>query len=580
MYGWIGKFLEIDLTTGEITQRDLATNLLRMYLGGRGLGVKVLSDRLDPGTDPFSPENILIFATGPFTGTRIPASGRHAVVTKSPLTGTIFDSNTGGFWGVSLKQAGYDCLIIKGKAAQPVWLKIWGHQVSLEKADSLWGRGTRETTALLAKYGRVACIGTAGENQVKFATIMNDYFHACGRGGLGAVMGSKNLKAITVQGAGIKPAVAETLLFQKYLDDITRLLVANPVSSKGLSNYGTAVLVNLINYMHLMPTANFCKVSFDKAAALSGEKIHETYQVKKTPCYRCPIACKRSTSEDLEIPEYETIALCGASCECDDLQAIMELNRLCNELGLDTITTGSTLACYAELEGVVLTPAQMIALVKQIARREGVGRFLGEGSYHYARLKGRPEVSMQVKGLELPGYDPRGALGLALSYATSNRGGCHLRAYMIGPEIFGKPKLIDRLSFNGKAGIVPVFQNFLAAVDSLPICKFTSFGVGEEELAHILTALTGEDYRTEDLMRMGERVWNLERLFNIQAGFTKKDDWLPERFFTDSEDGKGKALDRIAFEKCLAEYYRFRGWSLKGIPSTEKLKDLLKGREA
>ena len=571
VFGWRGKGLEVDLGSGEIIVKQLPPEILEMYLGGRGLGVKLLWDHLPSGTDPLSPQNVLLFAAGPLTGTRTPASGRHAVVTKSPLTNTIFDGNAGGYWGAALKKAGYDYIFFKGCAASPVFLLIEGESVSLEDAGFLWGKNTGQTMKLLnerfpvkshgkSKYG-IACIGRAGEKGVAFASIMNDGGNTCGRGGLGAVMGSKNLKAVVVGGGETVP-IADNNAFIRCRRDIMRLFVASPVSSKGLSIFGTPVLVNLINSMRLLPTDNFRKVYFAEASEISGEKIRDKYERKKRACYGCPIGCK-SRIRGKETPEYETLALLGAACNNSSLESIMEINLLCNDYGLDTITAGATLACYAEILGRNLELEEMLGLIRQIGEKEGAGAELAGGSVSLAEKRGKPQAAMHVKKLELPGYDPRGALGMSLGYATSNRGGCHLRAYMIGPEIFGKPKLLNRLTFAGKAGLLPVFQNFFAAMDSLSLCKFVSFSTGEEELAAILSSVTGVHFSAQDLLRIGERIWNLERLFNLREGFSRSEDTLPERFFKESDDGYVKGIDRDEFLKSLKEYYFYRGGQKK-----------------
>ncbi len=606
MFGWNGKGLEVDLGTGEIKHVPVDSDMLRHYLGGRGLGVKLMWDRVPALTDPLSPQNILVFAAGPLTGTRVPASGRHAVVSKSPLTGTIFDGNAGGFFGAALKRAGYDYILFKGRARGPVILLVEGEEVSLNSARHLWGRNTAETITKLgqtfagdpaggsaggsaARTG-IACIGRAGEVGVPFASIMNDRGSTCGRGGLGAVMGSKHLKGVVVRGRKAVP-VADEDGFRESRRDIMRLLVASPVSSKGLSVFGTAVLVNLINYMKLLPTENFRRVCFEGASQIAGEKISDTFKLKKRPCYGCPIACKMTavarrdeagesaldtslSPEGMEVPEYETIALLGSGCGSSSLEGIMRLNNICNDYGLDTITAGGTLACYAEILGRKLDQEEMERLLTEAGEKKGQGLEIVGGSAELAAARNAPGLAMHVKNLELPGYDPRGALGMALGYITSNRGGCHLRAYMIGPEIFGKPKLIDRLTFSGKAGLLPVFQNFFATVDSLVVCKFASFSVGEEEFAAALSAVTGIPFSTEELLRAGERIFNLERLFNIREGFTAADDALPGRFFEDSDDGLAAGIDREQFRQSLEEYYRFRGWSPGGIPGKEKLQQL------
>ncbi len=574
MFGWNGKMAQVNLTERKVEDIPLNEEFLTDYLGGRGLGVKFVYDLVKPGVNPLSSENILVFAAGPLTGTTCPTSGRFATVSKSPLTGTIFDSNSGGTFGPELKFAGFDGLIISGKAEEPVYIEIHNGKISIREAKHLWGKNTREVTRELSRFGKVACIGKAGEKGVRFASIMNDYTHTCGRGGLGAVMGNKNLKAIVVKGKK-KVSLFDKDRYKKYFQDITRLLIASPVSSKGLSEYGTAVLVNLINYMKILPTGNFRFSRFDFAEEISGEKINSTFPIRKTPCYACPIACKRvDRNTETEIPEYETISMFGSSCRISNIQTIMKANRLCNEYGMDTITAGSTIACHMELTEEQLTDEELLKLVELIGERKDIGQELSEGSMRYAEAHKKPDKSMQVKGLELPGYDPRGVLGLALGYATSNRGGCHLRAYMIGPEIFGKPKLVNRLTFSGKSGLVQVIQNLFTAVDSLVVCKFALFSVGEEEWANILSAVTGVDFVSERLLEIGERIWNMERLFNLKENFSNKDDALPERFFQEDGGVEGRNINKDEFIASLLEYYRFRGWDSEGIPTKEKLEQL------
>ena len=559
------KILIIDLIDGKIKEIPLKIELAKLYLGGRGLGVKILFDNLDLGVDPLGEDNILIFSVGPVTGL-VPMSGRHAVISKSPLTGTIFDSSAGGFFGAELKRTGYDTLVFLNKSDRPVYLKLSDGDVELKDAKCFFGKNTKEVTKILSKDGsRVACIGRAGESMVPIANIMNDFVHACGRGGLGAVMGSKNLKAVVVKGSK-KPKIADKDFFDRSRKEALRLLKVNPITSKGLATYGTSVLVNLINYMGVMPTGNFKKSRFDFAEGVSGEHINENYDILRKSCYNCFIACKRKTIDGIEVPEYETLWAFGPDLENPDLDLIFEANRLCNDYGMDTISCGSTIACYKELSSVKIK--NLPNIVKKMGELKGIGQNLGRGSLAYSIKKKDLSASMQVKGLELPGYDPRGALGMALSYATSNRGGCHLRAYMVAPEILGKPTLVDRLSFSGKAGLVQTFQNTLATVDSLIMCKFSSFALSEEEYAHMLSAVTGLNFTSEDLMLIGERIWNLERLFNQKEGFSKKDDTLPDRFF-----GKG-GINKKEFDQSLREYYRFRDWDENGILRKDKIKEL------
>ncbi|MDD5474147.1 MAG: aldehyde ferredoxin oxidoreductase family protein [Candidatus Methanoperedens sp.] len=566
MHGWTGKTVTIDLSGGRISETKTDSGILRSYIGGRGLGVKLYCDAIDPDIDPLSPENILIFATGPLTGTPAPMSGRHAMVSKSPLTGTIFDSSSGGFFGKELKFAGIDALIIKGAALEPVYVSIENDDIKILDADKLWEKNVRECTDELSSAGRVACIGRAGERLVPIASIMNDYFHACGRGGLGAVMGSKKLKAIVVKG-NRKPEIADDGAFGKARAEASKLLKEG--ASKGLSTYGTSAMVNLLNYMKLLPAQNFRKSGFAGTDKVSGEFIKEHYDIKGNACYNCTVACKHVIKSGAfpgyEVPEYETLWAYGPDNNNADIDAIIKINRLCNDYGMDTISSGSTVAAYAEIMGEDIK--ELSGLVKKIGEKEGLGEELGRGSKALSISRNK-NVGMQVKGLELPGYDPRGVFGMALAYATSNRGGCHLRAYMIAPEIMGKPMKVEPKTFSGKAELVQVFQNSTAALDSLVLCIFSSFAISEVVYANMLSAATGMDYTVEEFRKCGERIWNLERLFNIGAGFSRKDDTLPERFF---ESG---GLNRVEFDRALDEYYGLRGWDENGVPTREKLKEL------
>ncbi len=568
MYGWTGKTITIDLTGCKIRETKSDSNILRSFIGGRGLGVKLYYDNTEPGIDPLSPENLLVFTTGPLTGTLAPLSGRHVMVSKSPLTGTILDSSSGGFFGKELKFAGIDALIIKGAALDPVYVSIENDNIEILNAKELWGKNVRACTDMLSSRGRVACIGRAGERLVPIANVMNDYFHACGRGGLGAVMGSKKLKAIVVKGDR-KPAIADEEAFGKARQEAGRLMKEGAGASKGLSTYGTSAMANLLNYMKLLPAQNFRKSGFAGVDKVSGEFIKENYDIKGHACYNCTIACKHviksGAFEGHEVPEYETLWAYGPDNNNTDIDAIIKINRLCNDYGMDTISSGSTIAAYAEIMGEDIK--ELSGLVEKIGEKEGIGAELGRGSKALSKSH-RKDVGMQVKGLELPGYDPRGVFGMALAYATSNRGGCHLRAYMVAPEILGKPIKVEPKTFSGKAGLVQAFQNSTAALDSLVLCIFSSFAISEVEFAKMLSAATGVDYSTEEFRKCGERIWNLERLFNIGAGFSRKDDTLPERFF---ESG---GLDRAEFEKALDEYYGLRGWDENGVPTREKLKEL------
>lgn len=588
MYGWAGKLLEVDLSAERIKEVELDEKLSRTVIGGRGLGVKLLYERVGPEVGPFDPDNLLVFATGPLTGTLAPTSGRHCVITKSPLTGTIFDSNSGGYWGAELKFAGVDAIVVKGRAERPVYLWIHDGEAELRDASDLWGMGVHATTdAILKQVGdsraRVACIGPAGERLVKIAAIINDKYRAAGRGGVGAVMGSKRLKAIAVRGTK-PPKIADEGSFSTYVKECQKLLKEDPVTGTALPTYGTAILVNIINEHGIYPTRNFQTGVFPTADKTSGETIAETILVRKKGCFACPIACGRVTKVgelEGEGPEYETLWAFGAQCGVDDLGAIAEANNLCNDLGLDTISMGNTIGCAMELsekgklDGPRFGDARAIVdLTRATAMREGLGDKLAEGSARLARGYGLPELSMSVKGLELPAYDPRGVQGQGLAYATSNRGGCHLRAYMIGPEILGVPKLMERFSTSGKAEMVIISQNLCAAVDSLVFCRFSMFALDAVQYSKLLTAATGIEFTDEDLMIVGERIWNLERLFNLREGFSAKDDTLPKRLMEEPmPEGPSKGR-RSLVASMLPSYYAFRGWTPEGVPTREKLREL------
>ena len=567
MHGWAGKTVKIDLTDSRIIESKSNPGILHSFIGGRGLGIKLFYDAVDPSIDPLSPENILILATGPLTGTLAPMSGRHTMVSKSPLTGTIFDSSSGGFFGKELKFTGIDTLIIKGASEKPVYISVENNDIDIHPADGLWGENVRSCTDKLSSKGNVACIGRAGERLVPMANVMNGS-HACGRGGLGAVMGSKKLKALVVKGDK-KPAIADEEGFKKAREEALRLIKRRPISSKGLHIYGTPALMNLMNYLKLLPSGNFRESEFSSAEKVSGDFIRENYEIKNNTCYNCIIACrhviKSGAFEGHDIPEYETLWAFGPDNKNADMEAIIRANRMCNDYGIDTISSGSTIAAYAEIMGEDIS--EFSEIVKKIGESEGIGKELGMGSKALAKAHGK-DVAMHTKGLELPGYDPRGAMGMALAYATSNRGGCHMRAYMISPEALGKPEKVDRFTFGGKARLVKTYQDEMAALDSLAVCRFAWFDVSKYEYAGMLSAATGLDYTTEEFMKCGERIWNLERIFNVRAGFSRKDDALPDRFF--ENDG----IDRSEFEMALDEYYLLRGWDGNGAPARETQREL------
>src|SRR5918994_538460 len=584
MAGWSEKVLDIDLTSHTFNTYPLDMEMARQFIGGRGLGARLLWDIVGPEVDPLSPENVLIFTNGPLTGTGYQTSNRFSVTTKSPLTGTVLDANSGGFWGMQFKKAGYDVLIVRGKSDTPVWIEIQDERITFHDASALWGMRVFALTEKLGQNNNkrnVLCIGPAGENLSRMAATMNDRERVLARGGPGAVMGSKNLKAIVVEGKN-RPSIEDPERFKFLLYETRKLLAASPLTSQALPEFGTVVLMNIMNNVGALATRNHQQTQFEGAEAISGEELTEKYLVKNASCWACPIGCTRITKTgkgEGEGPEFESTWALGAQCGIDDLPAIIEANALCNDLGIDTISAGSTIACAMELseKGYMDSDLrfgraeQLAPTIEAIACRYDIGAELADGSLRLATKYGHPEFSMTAKGLEMPAYDPRGLQGQGLLYATSNRGGCHMRGNMIGLEVLGLPKMIDRFQVQGKSSFVILNQNSNAAIDSLVICKFTHMGVADEYFARVLSAVTGIHYATGDMIKAGERVWNLERLYNNREGFTAKDDTLPPRLLTEAPaDGPSKGwVSHLA--PMLTEYYRTRGWDQSGIPTPKKL---------
>ncbi len=564
MSGYTGKSIRVDLTAKKAVVGNTPEELCNDYLGGRGLGAALLADKISHSYD--SPEMPLIFATGPLVGTAAPTSGRMSVLSRSPLTGTVFDCSVGGRFGTELKKAGYDFIEITGISDKWTVLNIENDEITFEDASRLADKNTAALKEVFGSSGSYAAIGISGEKRVEFASIIFDGHYCAGRGGLGAVMGAKKLKAVSVKGNGTVP-VADSEGLRSAREEIMRLLRASQAvfGEFGLSEFGTAGLVDLIHARRMEPTDNFKKTLFPSASNYSGYVMKTHYKAKKAGCAGCPILCKKIGSGGEVIPEFETVSHFGALNNCSDMQGIVEANRICNDYGLDTITAASTIACFSEIRGKKLSPEDVLDLLVRIANKEkGDGEALSGGSLRYATAMGRPELSMSVKGLELPAYDPRGAYGMALAYATSNRGGCHLRAYPISHEILRRPVSTDRFSFAGKARIIKIAEDLNAVIDSLTACKFVFFAASLEEYAKAVSAVTGRNYDVQSLLRIGERIWNLERQLNESNGFNTGHDDLPERFF--NEEGASSAnvriapIDRDAFLKTRDNYYRVRGY--------------------
>ena len=594
MGGWVGKIARVNLSTGKVTVQDLPKEMAVSYLGGRGFGARILYDEVGPSVEPFSPDNLIIFATCPLNGSKAPSSSRFSVTTKSPLTGTIVDSNSGGKTGLRIKDAGYDVLIISGKAAHPVWLLVDETGIKINDAGKLWGQDVIITNDSLLKQvsnpeiASVACIGPAGENLVRFASVMSDKSKATGRGGVGAVMGSKNLKAVVASGTS-KQTVVDPEMFDFVVYEARKVIKQSPITSIGLPTYGTSSLVRVMDMMGAFSAFNFTESSFAHINDISGETLREKIFVKQKACWGCPIGCKRVTRTqhgEGEGPEYESLWALGPECGIHDLEVIADANYLCNRMGLDTMSTGVTIGCAMEMaqRGIVDSGVKfgevksLLATIEDIAYRRGQGDALAEGSRRYSEKYGAPELAMQVKGMELPAYEPR-AMGVqGLSFATSNRGGCHLHGNMLGPELLGVPKIVDHSGASGTVGLLIYHQHLSAAFDSLGVCKFAGFAVSDELLARMMTAITGIEFVPQHLHAAGERIWNLERLYNLREGFTSKDDTLPKRF-TDEPLKSGAAKGRVVnLAPQMEEYYRYRSWDSNGVPKKEKLK--LLGLEA
>ncbi len=577
MTGWRGRILTVDVGAGTARIDPIPEPILRTYLGGRGLGVRLL--RGSHTLDPFDPEMPVIFATGPLCGTPAPTAARLSVVSRSPLTGTVYDCSAGGRFAHRLKAAGFDALRIVGRSPRPVALRVTPEGAELLPAGDLWGKTVGETVRALSAMGSVAAIGPAGERGVLYGNVMMGEGNAVGRGGLGAVLGRKRVKAVAVDGA-LRTEIADRARLDRARADVLRLFRASPVifGEFGISEYGTPALVDLTGQRRMAPTENFRKTFFPGSRSYNGPAIRSGYGARKDGCFGCPIQCKKSTPEGVHLPEFETVSHFGALNAISDLHAIVRANRLCNELGMDTISAASTLAAWGEIRGRFPAAGEVHALLEDAACRRGEGELLALGSRRLSETKGAPEVSMTVKSLELPAYDPRGACGMALAYCTSNRGGCHLRAYPISLEILRKPVAVDRFSFSGKARLIKVAEDANAAIDSLAACKFSFFGATLEEYAELLSAVTGVEYTAQSLKEAGERIYLTERRYNEENGFGREDDRLPERFFTEAGSGgdgiEVPPLDRGRFEEELTKYYRIRGLTDRGTFPDPRFLDL------
>ena len=590
------KLARINLSTGEIKVEKLDLELAHKFIGGRGLGTKILYDEGVATVEPLSPENKLVYITGPMTGAAAPSTGRYMVVTKSPLTGMIACSNSGGIWGAKLKHAGWDAIIVEGQAPEWTYISIEDDKIQLLDAREYLGMMSEEMdTKLKEKHGPTASvlnIGPAGEKQVLLAAIMNDKDRAAGRSGVGAVMGSKKLKAIVVKSSRIKlDNIADEEALKAATKNAMDVLMANPVTSSGLKQLGTAILVNIINNVGSLPTKNWQESYYEQAEDISGEALAEKYLVRPGACYRCPIACGRIINVNGHVtggPEYEPLWAYGANCGNNDLNVIDECNMLCNEYGLDAISTPCTIAAAMELyqrgaikeedcAGVPLEWGSTKALVEWTKRMGNpeteLDWLMSSGSARLCEHYGMPEISMSVKKQEMPAYDARGIQGIGITYATSNRGGCHVRGYMISPEVLGLPQQLDRTVTDDKAAWAKTFQDLTAVIDSMGHCLFTSFAMGAQEYTDLLNAATGTNWTVEQVLEIGDRIYNIERMFNKAAGMKPEDDRLPKRLLNDPiVNGPSKGMVS-QLPLTLPQYYEARGW-VNAFPTDETLKKL------
>lgn len=586
-----GKLLRVNLNTGEINTESLNLDLAKKFIGARGLGSKILLDEIDPSIDPLSPENKLVIMTGPVTGASVPTGGRYVVVTKSPLTGMIACSNSGGEWGAKLKYAGFDGIIIEGKSTTPKYISINDDKVELLDAENIWGKTSSETKdffTTLYPQASTLNIGPGGENLSLMAAIINDGDRAAGRSGVGAVMGSKNLKAIVVKASKNSIPVNNPDALRKELVIAMKKIKEDGVTGSGLPTYGTAVLVNIINETGSFPTNNWLGSYSENAENISGETLTDKYLKKTYNCHRCPIGCGRVVErEGKEIggPEYETLWAYGGNCGVYDIPSINEANFWCNELGLDSISVPCTIAAAMELydkkiisedecEGIPLKFGDKKAIVEWTKRigfaKTSLGKLMSLGSQRLCEHYNHPEMSMSVKKQELPAYDARGIQGIGLNYATSNRGGCHVRGYMISPEILAHPELLDRTVSDNKAMWTKTFQDLTAVIDSMGMCLFTSFALNAEDYTNFLNAATGTNHTVSTLLDAGERIYNLERVFNKKAGMKPEDDTLPKRLLNDSITNGPSKGHKSKLNIMLPEYYEARGW-VDAFPTKETL---------
>jgi aldehyde:ferredoxin oxidoreductase len=618
--GFRDHVARVDLSAGDVAYEGIDDEDARKYIGGRGLGVKYVFDA-GPEVDPLGPENRLCFMNGPLTGTQTVMSGRIALTTKSPLTGTVTDSHHGGWSGARLKWAGFDGLVFEGQSDDPVYAVVEDGAVELRDASHLWGSGVHETVETLGEecegtVGRnlsVMAIGPAGENEVRYACVVNEDDRASGRGGTGCVMGNKGLKAVVVKAGTRMPEPAKPDVFQEGYRQAMEVIRESDVTAPnegGLSVYGTNVLMNVTEEMDGLPTRNGRHTSTGSAALpddsdldaerVSGENVRENILVDEPTCHSCPVACKKEVEvqtnhkgEELNVRmesfEYESAWALGPNSMTDDRDRIAAMIDRCNDTGVDTIEMGNMMAMGMEMteegrldhldDGLDWGDAEtMLEMIDRVAHRaDPLADLLAEGADRVAERREAAGNSLAVKGQTIPAYDPRCMKGMGIGYATSNRGACHLRGYTPAAEILGIPEKVDPYEPEGKGELCATFQDLHAISDSFDICKFNAFAEGIEEYVKQYEGMTGLEVSEEDLLTAGERIYTLERYYNNLAGFDGSDDSLPARFVEGSPDaipGQGGSEGELCeLDLMKAEYYEHRGW-VDGVVPDERLDEL------
>ncbi len=610
--GTTNRVLVVNLSNKKYETLEISRSDRENYLGGKGLALKLLYDRLKPGADPLGKENIFIIMTGVLAGTGVPCAGRFSAVTRSPLTGVTVHSSCGGPFGMALKTSGWEGIIIEGKAKSPLYLVIDYEGVKFKSASKLWGKDTKKSQKLLEKEGSGSLvIGPAGENLVSYANICSGH-RFFGRGGMGAVLGAKKLKGVVAAGKEVRIVPADKKKFDRANSKLKKYINSNSMTSVSYRNFGTNANVNLCNAAGILPVRNFRSGSHDKASLVSGEEIAEKYGTKFSTCKPCAILCGHKFEVDgkeIQVPEYETTGLLGTNLEIFDPVVIAEWNEICTEMGMDTISAGGTLAWAMEAGEKKIfktglkfgSPAGVSKMLRDIARKKGKGKELSLGSRALSAKYGGREFAINVKGMEIAAYDPRGVTGHGLSYATANRGGCHLSTTLCAVEAF--LGLADPYSEKGKPFMVKFFENCFSAVNSLHICQFTSYAVFLEPLIvkisplpvlrffmnnltpaalammdislwpDLWSSVTGIPMNSSQFMKAGERIHVLERFMNTREGISREDDTLPPRFLNEGRenDPSGRTLN---LENMLDKYYKIRGFDERGIPTDRLLKKL------